>query len=70
LDGLTIAGATDEIEIQYFQNPTSVFLEIRHSVKLQALRETMRNFWTADVPAEYKSDCVRLELLSPDRSVK
>jgi hypothetical protein len=64
LDGLRIAGATDDIGIQYLPNPTSLLGGIRHSVKLQALRETTRNFRRADVPAEYKSDCVPLELMS------
>jgi hypothetical protein len=69
-NGLRVAGAMDEIGIQNFPNPTSLLGGIRHSVKLQALRETTRNFRRNDVPAEYKSDSVLLDLMSPDRSVK
>jgi hypothetical protein len=65
-----MAAARVEIGIQYFPNPTSLLGVIRHSVKLQALWKTRRNFRRADVPAEYNSDFVSLELMSPDSSVK
>jgi hypothetical protein len=65
-----MADALVEIGIHYFPNPTSLLCGIRHRVSLQALRETTRNFRRADVPAEYKSVCVPLELLTPDSSVK
>jgi hypothetical protein len=65
-----MAGAPDEILIQYFPNPSSLLGGIRQSVNLHALWNTMRNFRRADVPAEYKSDVVPLGLMSPVSSVK
>jgi hypothetical protein len=65
-----MATARVEIGIQNFPNPTSLIGGIRQSVKLQALWKTTRNFQRADVPAEYKSDCVPLELMRPDSSGK
>jgi hypothetical protein len=59
-----MVSAPVEIGVQYFPKTTSLLGGIRHSVKSQALRETTRYFRRADVPAEYKSDCVPLELMS------
>jgi hypothetical protein len=43
---------------------------IRHSEKLQAIKEKAGTLRRANVPSEYKSDVVLLEIMSPDSSVK